>query len=72
MAVDNVDAFISNDLSKLLVPISRLNRGEANKVIDELKEDGVKVVCKNNKPECVMLSYSKYVDMVNALKKVGV
>ena len=60
MVVDNVDAFISNDLSKLLVPISRLNKGEANKVIEELKEDGIKVICKNNKPECVLMSLEKY------------
>ena len=42
------------------VPISRLNKGEAGKIIDEVKEDGVRVIVKNNVPECVMITVEEY------------
>ncbi|MBQ7158274.1 MAG: type II toxin-antitoxin system Phd/YefM family antitoxin [Treponema sp.] len=42
------------------VPISRLNKGEAGKIIDEVKADGVRVIVKNNVPECVMVSVEEY------------
>ena len=57
---------LSNTLGAL-VPITRFNRGEANKIFEEVRESGCKVVVKNNIPACVMLApemYQKMVDMI--------
>ena len=50
-----------------LVPISRFNRGEANKVFDEVRETGCKIVLKNNTPTCIMLSPERYQEMVDIM-----
>lgn len=42
------------------VPISRFNKGEAGKIIEEVKEDGIRVIVKNNVPECIMISVEEY------------
>ncbi len=42
------------------VPISRLNKGETGKVIEEVKAEGIRVIVKNNVPECVMISVEDY------------
>ena len=41
---------------KSFVPISRFNKGEAGKIIEEVKEDGFKFIVKNNAPECVLIT----------------
>lgn len=46
------------------VPITRFNRGEANKIFDEVRESGCKVVVKNNVPACVLLTPEKYREMI--------
>ncbi|MDR3209801.1 MAG: type II toxin-antitoxin system Phd/YefM family antitoxin [Oscillospiraceae bacterium] len=43
-----------------LVPISRFNKGEANKIFDEVRATGCKIVVKNNAPACVLLSPEQY------------
>lgn len=45
---------------KTIVPISRLNKGEAGKIIEEVKKDGFRVIVKNNNPECIMMSVENY------------
>ena len=50
-----------------LVPISRFNRGEANKIFEEVKETGCKIVVKNNNPACVLLTPEKYREMVELI-----
>lgn len=45
---------------KTIVPISRLNKGEAGKIIEEVKKDGFRVIVKNNNPECIMISVENY------------
>ena len=50
-----------------MVPITRFNRGEANRIFDEVRETGCKVVVKNNNPTCVLITpewYNKMVDMI--------
>ena len=42
------------------VPISLFNRGLAGKVFEEVRQQGAKVVMKNNAPECVLLSPEEY------------
>ena len=53
------------------VPISLFNRGLAGKVFEEVRQQGAKVVMKNNAPECVLLSpeeYLRLIDEVNDAK----
>lgn len=52
----------------LLVPISRFNRGEANKIFEEVREQGMKIVLKNNESICVLIAPEKYEAMVEALE----
>ena len=51
-----------------IIPITRFNRGEANKIFDEVKEAGCKVVVKNNAPTCVLLTPEKFKEMVDAIE----
>ncbi len=57
-----------------VVPISYFNKGIAGKIFAEVKRSGMKVVMKNNSPECVLLSpedYVKLVDEVNDAKLIA-
>lgn len=51
-----------------IVPITRFNRGEANKIFDELKDTGVKAVLKNNVRVGVLVEPEQYDDMVELLE----
>ncbi|EQJ49164.1 type II toxin-antitoxin system family protein [Clostridioides difficile P25] len=51
-----------------IVPISRFNKGEANKIFDEVKKSGSKIVVKNNIPTCVLITPEKYEEMINAIE----
>ena len=50
------------------IPITRFNRGETSKIINEVKTEGVKFIVKNNNPECVLLSVEDYKNMLDALE----
>lgn len=50
-----------------LVPISRFNKGEANKIFEEVKETGFKIVLKNNSPACVLLTPEAYEQMMETI-----
>ena len=41
---------------KAIVPITRFNKGEANRIFDEVESGGTKIVMKNNCPACVLMS----------------
>ena len=58
---------ISNTLDSL-VPITRFNRGEANKIFEEVRESGCKIVVKNNTPACVMLTPERYKEMMELIE----
>lgn len=47
-----------------IVPISRFNKGEANKIFSDVKKFGTRIVVKNNVPECVLMSPRAYQDMM--------
>lgn len=47
------------------VPISLFNRGLAGKIFEEVKQQGSKVVMKNNTPECVLLSPEEYLHLMD-------
>ncbi|MBN2259774.1 MAG: type II toxin-antitoxin system Phd/YefM family antitoxin [Clostridiales bacterium] len=51
-----------------LVSISRFNKGEAKKVFEEVNESGQKIVLKNNKPISVLMSPSRYDEIMEALE----
>ena len=55
-------------LMNSLVSISRFNKGEANKIFEELKETGYKIVLKNNTPTCVLLTPELYEEMVETIE----
>ena len=61
-----------NDMSivgmmNAMIPITRFNKGEANKIFDEVEHSGTKIVVKNNKPACVLLSPSQYENLMEML-----
>lgn len=51
-----------------LVPISRFNKGEANKIFDEVARDGFRIVMKNNEAKCILLSPESYDAMLDMIE----
>lgn len=47
------------------ISISLFNRGLAGKIFDDVKNNGAKVVMKNNTPECVLLSTEEYIRLLD-------
>ena len=43
-----------------IVPITRFNKGEANKIFDEVSRDGFLYVVKNNQVKCILISPEAY------------
>lgn len=64
MTNDNLTA---SSVMRSIIPITRFNRGEANKIFDEVAEDGFKIVVKNNKPACVLLTPERYDEMMEMI-----
>ena len=64
------DAMTATKMLKGFVPISRFNKGEAGKIIEEVKRDGIKVIVKNNAPECVMLTVEAYDKLVQESRRI--
>ena len=58
---------LRGDVLDALVPISRFNKGEANKIFDEVRLSGFKVVVKNNVPACVLLAPEIYKELKDIL-----
>lgn len=56
------------DLMNHIVPISRFNKGEANKICEEVKASGVKVVLKNNTRVMMLVEPNQYDEMVELLE----
>ena len=50
-----------------IVPITRFNRGEANKIFDEVRAVGCKIVLKNNEPACVLITPERFQEMVDMI-----
>lgn len=62
-----MDQLSTLGIMKKIVPITRFNRGEANKIFDEVQSGGPKLVMKNNRPACVLLSPEQYESMIEML-----
>lgn len=58
----NIVAAIKNTIS-----ITQFNRGLAGKIFQDVKNNGAKVVMKNNTPECVLLSPDEYVKLMDEI-----
>lgn len=54
-------------MMKTIVPITRFNKGEANRIFDEVEKNGTKVVMKNNRPACILMSPKKYESLMEML-----
>ena len=52
------------DVLDSIVPISRFNKGEANKIFSDVKKYGTRIVVKNNVPECVLMSPQSFQNMI--------
>lgn len=52
---------------KAIVPITRFNKGEANRIFDEVEASGTKVVMKNNRPACILMSPGQYESLMEML-----
>ncbi len=63
-----IDHLSPKDLLKAIVPISRFNKGEANKIFSEVSTAGTKIVVKNNKPTCVLIAPEKYDEMMETIE----
>lgn len=50
-----------------MIPITRFNKGEATKIFDEVELAGTKIVVKNNKPACVLISPAQYESLMEML-----
>jgi len=66
MPVPQYDSLTALKVLNAMVSVSRFNKGEAGKIIEEVKEDGIRVIVKNNVPECVMITVEKYQELIDA------
>ena len=64
-----VDFLTAKDMVNAFVPIRRFNKGEAGKIIEEVKHDGIRIIVKNNAPECVLLSVESFSQLVDMSQK---
>ena len=55
-------------INERIVPITRFNKGEANKIFDEVSRDGFRYVVKNNQVKCILISPEEYDSLIEALE----
>ncbi len=63
-----LDNISFKDVINSIVPISRFNKGEANKIFSEVSKTGYKVVVKNNKPTCILITPERYEEMMEIIE----
>ncbi|MBO6111940.1 MAG: type II toxin-antitoxin system Phd/YefM family antitoxin [Lachnospiraceae bacterium] len=51
-----------------IVPITRFNKGEANKIFDEVSRDGFRYVVKNNQVKCILISPEAYDMLIDEIE----
>jgi prevent-host-death family protein len=56
-------------IKDIIVPTTEFNRGKASKIFEQVQEDGLKLIVKNNTPVCVLLSVSEYDNLIKELSK---
>lgn len=55
-------------INERIVPITRFNKGEANKIFDEVSREGFRYVVKNNQVKCILISPEEYDSLLDALE----
>ena len=60
MLAAQFNAINTLQLSNAIIPITRFNKGETGKIIDEVQQNGPRIIVKNNVPECVLISLEDY------------
>ena len=55
------------NIMKSIVPITRFNKGEANRIFDEVEASGTKIVMKNTRPACILMSPAQYETLMEML-----
>ncbi|KOA19126.1 hypothetical protein CLHOM_25070 [Clostridium homopropionicum DSM 5847] len=63
-----INNMVASNMLNSIVPISRFNKGEANKIFDEVNKSGFKIVVKNNKPACVLITPETYQEMIEIIE----
>ncbi len=58
-------------IKDMMVSTTEFNRGKASKIFEQVQEDGIKLVVKNNAPVCVLLSVSEYDNLIKKLSERG-
>ena len=56
------------EIARSIVPVSRFNKGEADKIFDEVSKAGIKIAVKNDKPACILLSLEKYESLLEEIE----
>ena len=56
------------NINDRIVPITRFNKGEANKIFDEVSRDGFRYVMKNNQVKCILISPEAYDKLINDIE----
>lgn len=62
-----MDQMSTVGVMRKIVPITRFNKGEATKIFEEVQASGAKIVMKNNRPACVLVSPEQYESMIEML-----
>ena len=62
------DRLPSPETLDAIVPISRFNKGEANRIFEEVRQSGFKIVVKNNSPACVLIEPGQYRRLMEKLE----
>ena len=55
-------------INEHIVPITRFNKGEANKIFDEVSRDGFRYVVKNNQVKCILISPEAYDKLIDEME----
>ncbi len=66
MVTAQFNAINTLKLINAIIPITRFNKGEAGKIIDEVQQNGPRIIVKNNVPECVIISIEDYNSLTEA------
>ena len=55
-------------VTECVVPISRFHREEAERIFEEVRRTGTKMVVKNGDPECILISPEAYCRLVDEVE----
>lgn len=71
MPTAQINALNTLKFISAIIPITRFNKGEAGKIIDEVKQEGARIIVKNNAPECVLISLEEYNELYEAATRTA-